>query len=758
MKKNIIDSIENLKHNTYSSIKNIQMANIPFLCKLNLERRYVFDIHGFKHPLYSEDSLAYVCNNIPYTPNQSRHEFCDTLDNLVKSKEVHPFLLFLNHEFVKWSNIIILKDCKYSYIILPDFDYDNEVTTEECIVIPQYVEYTENTQMMTDYTIFAFDSENNKLVTSPEKGKTYTTINLLNFNEIYFEEGHLKYPDAIHRTKLDPECKLSDENLILFNNGYLCNSFLEGEVLPLNLFKVKNIEMINSLSLDYKIFFFKKSNKSASNIQTIVNKKRLAKEMAINNKIPDHISKLNNKFDFRYNRDLSYEENVYNTLEYIMKYNSGLLNNVYKDKSNIISRVYTGTEINAKMDDNGYVTMSRRINSDTSSHVVIFKNGELYKGYSELKYKNKNFIFPVIDIKDEDIIEILFFKNVDNRRIKMFFSSLGDDYYIMDSSVDMDNMKLFTMNVESHEFNLERKDSVQYEIGYSYERVDSNKIKIIPDNSFYYDRTLSLSSSRQFRYASKIAKSYCVDFALPDEFKFCNEKEKYMVFINGKKINNENFKVTLYKPTRPFDDISIYVNIALEKGDKIEVIYVPDRLDEVSIQPNILSSGTVIIDKSKIAYNFDKDLYLLFINGKKINPKQMIDLDQDKLKITTDIGTLYNLSVIKHIEDEEILASLFNTNKDEITTILDSLNQEDIDKLYGDAQIKETETNMFENNISMQSVMYKIIKDYYLRPYINTGDTLVYDFDEEFLERDDDGNIILRTMDANLEDKINPIE
>ena len=266
MKKNIIDSIENLKHNTYSSIKNIQIANIPFLCKLNLERRYVFDIHGFKHPLYNENSLAYVCSNIPYTPNQSRHEFCDTLDNLVKSKEVHPFLLFLNHEFVKWSNIIILKDCKYSYIILPNFDYNNEVTTEECIVIPQYVEYTESTQIITDHTIFAFDSENNKLVTSPEKGKTYTTINLLNFNEIYFEEGHLKYPDAIHRTKLDPECKLSDENLILFNNGYLCNSFLESEVLPLNLFKVKNIEMINSLSLDYKIFFFKKSNKSASNI------------------------------------------------------------------------------------------------------------------------------------------------------------------------------------------------------------------------------------------------------------------------------------------------------------------------------------------------------------------------------------------------------------------------------------------------------------------------------------------------------------
>ena len=58
----------------------------------------------------------------------------------------------------------------------------------------------------------------------------------------------------------------------------------------------------------------------------------------------------------------------------------------------------------------------------------------------------------------------------------------------------------------------------------------------------------------------------------------------------------------------------------------------------------------------------------------------------------------------------------------------------------------------------MQSVMYKIINDYYMRPYINNGESFVYDFDEEFIEKDDDGNIIIRAIDATLEDKISYCE
>ena len=754
MKKNIIDSIENLKHHTNSAIRNIQLANIPALYELNLERRYGFSTHGFKHNLINEDSLVFVSDNIPFVSTQKRHTYCDTLEKLVESGEVLPFLLFLNHEFVKWSNIVIIKDCKYSYLIILNYDYDVEIYTKECIVVPQYVKYIENKGVMNNNTIFAFRSDN-RLVTNPEEGKTYTTIDLINTDEIYHETGSVT--KGIVKVKLNEEKKFNKENIILFSNGYLASSWLPIKPYGLGLFELDWNSDIPAYTR-YKLFYYNKANESKDNIQNIKNKRQLASTIRSDNKVPDFLVKLNEGFDFNYDRKLSYEENVYNSLDYIMKYNSGLLNDVYKDKSNIISRVYTGTHINSKMDDNGYVTMSRRIDSDTSSHVMIFVNGVLYKGYSELKYRNKDFIFPVIDIGNKDIVEILYFKDIDNRRIKLVFDSLGDDIHIMDSSLNMDNMKLFTMNVETHEFNIERKDHVQYEIGYEYERLDNNKIKIIPENSFYYDRTLSLASKRQFRYASKIVKECTIDLALPDDFKFCNEKDKYLVFINGRKIDNENFKVTIVKPTRPFDDISTYVNIPLEKGDKIEVFYVPDRMEEIVIQPEIPLSGTIVIDKSKISYNFNKDIYLLFINGKKINPDQMVDIDQNIIKIITDVKSIKNLSIIKHVEDEDILSVVFNENRDKISEIFDTLSSEQIDKLYDGEIMKDLEEDFKSNTISMQSVMYKIINDYYMRPYINNGESFVYDFDEEFIEKDDDGNIIIRTMDATLEDKISYCE
>lgn len=742
MKKNIIDSIENLKCYTHSSISNIQKANIPSLYNLNLERRYSFITHGFTHNIIQESALIYVSNNIPFRTNQNRHTYADTLENLVNKKEILPFLLFINREFVKWSDIIIIKDCKYSYLIIPNFGYNREIYDIECILIPQEVKYTEKAICNNDNTIFTFRTEDNKSVIETVEGETYTIIDLLNFEDVYYENKIIGNPSRIQKVDLDVNKPIDENNIIIFCNGYLANSFISLDIIGLNLFEIKNGNFHKTNNLEYKLFYYNKSNKPKDHISFINSKKSLSNSIIMDNKVPEFMTRLTEKFDFKYNKKLSYEENVYKSLNYIMKYNSGLLNNIYKDKSNIINRLYKGKDIISKMDDRGYVRMSRRVDGDSSSHVMIFVNGILYKGYSELIYKNKDFIFPVIGIDNDDIIEIVYFKNVDNRRIKLSFSSIGDDIYIIDSSINMDNMKLFTMNVESQEFNIERKDSVQYEIDYKYKRVDENKINIYPDNSFYYDRRLSLASKRQFRYAFKVAKDNCIDIELPDEFLFCNEKERFMVFVNGRKIDTNNFKVTIIKPTRPFDDLSVYINLELEKGDKLEVFYVPDKLEEVVIKPNIDITGNIIVDKTKLKYNLSKDLYLIFINGKKVNDNQIIDIDQNNLKIISDVKSLHNLTIIKHIEDEEILSSIFDVEKDQITEIIDSLSEVDLNKIYKGDTITNTENDIYENQLSMKTVMYKIISDYYMRPYINTGDDMLFDLDTTDLDTDSEGNII----------------
>lgn len=748
--KNIIDSIEKLKPYTNNSITNIRNANIPTLYELNLERRYSFSTHGFKHSHFSELSLVYLSNNIPFTTNQPRHTYADTLDNLVKSGEVLPFLLFFNHEFIKWSNILIIKDCKYSYLVV--LDYSGEVYTKECIIIPQDVIYTEGSDTISENTIFAFNSINNKLCTESSEGDTYTTIDLvLNRKNIYYECKEIVDINEFIETGLEPDAKIDKDNIFIFNNGCLA-TYITVDIEALNMFKINSV--LTQGNFVYKLFSYNKSNKSKDNIYNIKNLNDLLQYIKTKKNVPQYVKDLSEPFDFKYDKNLSYEENVYNALNYIMRYNSSLLDDIYKKKANIVSKLFTGKQIKSNMDKFGFTRMSRRVGTGTSTNVIIFVNGELYKAYNELKYKNKDFIFPVIDIEDEDIIEILYFTDVDNRRIKLNFSSTGDDRYIVDSSINMDNMKLFTMNPGEATFNIERKDYIQYEIGFSYEKQENQIIKIIPEDSFYYDRTLSLVSERQFHYACKIAKDKCINMILPEEFRFCNDINRYMIFVNGRKMDSNNFKVTIPKPTRPFDEISVYINIILEKGDKLEVFYVPEVMEELVIEQDLDLSGVVSIDKSKIAYNLNKDLYMIFINGKKINSEQMFNIDQSRLKIISGVESVNNLSIIKHVKDDEILSELFNENKDKITEILQLISSQDLDILYNSDTVSIVEENIKSDQISMKLVMYKLINDYYLRPYVYNGNEFIYDFDETDLDVDEEGNIILDSFNAELEDKL----
>lgn len=748
--RNIIDSIENLKPYTNTIITNIQNANIPALYDLRLERRYSFSTHGFKHAHFSELSLVYLSDNIPFTTNQPRHTYADTLDNLVKSGEVLPFLLFFNHEFIKWSNILIIKDCKYSYLVV--LDYSEKVYTQECILIPQDVVYTEGSTTISENTIFAFDSETNRLCEEAIEDCTYTTIDLiLNKKHVYYECKEILDLNEYVQAGVEPDVKINKDNIFVFNNGCLA-TYLTVNVEALNIFKIDTI--LTEGDIVYKLFCYNKSNKSKDNIYSIKNPNGLLEYIKTTKVVPQYARDLSESFDFKYDRNISYEENVYNTLNYIMKYNSSLLDNIYKKKSNIVSKLFTGKQIKSNMDKFGFVRMSRRVGIDTSTSVIIFVNGELYKAYNELKYKNKDFIFPIIDIEDDDVIEILYFVNINNRRIKVNFNSAGDDRYIVDSSIDMSEMKLFTMNPHENMFNIERKNHIQYEIGFTYEKQKGQVIKIIPEDSFYYDRTLSLVSERQFHYACKIAKDECIDMVLPEEFRFCNDINRYMVFVNGRKIDSNNFKVTIPKHTRPFDDISVYINIILEKGDKLEVFYVPEVMEELIIEQDLDLSGIVCIDKSKIAYNLNKDLYMIFVNGKKINNEQMFNIDQNRLKIISDVKSVNNLSIIKHVKDDEILSELFNENKDKITEILELLFTHDLDILYNNETISITEENIKSEQIPMKSVMHKLINDYYLRPYVYNSNEFIYDFDDTDLDKDEEGNIILESFNAELENKL----
>lgn len=741
--ENILEVIEELRALSNQNIDNYLRVNVPtifrtFSC---IRKESFYDTHRILQGKFSlQDSTLLLSYDIPFSTYQNKTSYMERLDILVKNNYVYPFLFFVNGEFIKWSDIYIVKDCKYSYILLANHYVDGKF---EMVTLPKNVIYNELSKINNN-TLFAF--KDGKFYNG---GDNCITIDNKGFDYYYYEEIKLK-SDRIQHFAINPIYEMCEDNIIVFRNGLLYTDNFE--YYNLNMFSVDG----NELDGEYyaKGFYYYKSNERQNNHEVIMRKDKVIENTINLNSVPNYFSIFKNKFNFSFSFKNTYEKNIMNALNYIMLYNSGLMNRYYKKVNKTRTRIYNGKELKALV-KNGYITMSRRMNGNINNYVMIFHNGELYKHYKELRYINKDFIFPFKDIKDEDTIEFLYFMDVDNREFPIVLSSKREDTYYIDDSVDILHTKLFTIQPEKLDFNIEISPHKQYEIGFSYDFNNDDTTIIIPDCPFYYDKRLHLVSERQFKYYYKQAKYRMVDVILPPEdFKYCNNPKQYMVFINGRKLNCKNYKVIVPTVDTPFDDNSIYFNIPLEEDDYIEIFYVPDILYEVQSDMKLSSNGNIYLDKTKLKHNLSKDLNFIFVNGKKVPRDYIYDISQTLIKITTDIETVNNLCVIQHIEEDNLLSNIFVYNTDKITKIVDSLTENEFNILFENTNITNKESTITSGAIPMKVLIYSIIKDYYCAPYTNIGETFAFNnIDECFNDYDPDGNLILDWFEANRENK-----
>jgi len=747
---NIIDSIESLKNYTNSSLSNQQKFKIPYNYKLNLEERFNFRTHGFNHSQYKDTALLYTCSNLPFMINRKRHVYADTLDKVISKKEIKPFMLFINGKFIKWTDIIIICDCKYNYILINNVE-TRRVNPEEigCIILPDTVQYQEQITSQPNNAHFIFNSRG-RLTT--EVLDICTAIYIPN-TDIYYERMSIE-SNRRQYSSASKEIKLLRENILVFKNG-LYHRDAEVTLCGINTFDIDGNSYGGDI-LEARIFYDLTLYNPKDNLLRIEEKGYLFDKFK--NKQDSAYSQLIEPFDFKYDKNLSYQQNLINSLNYIMSYNSSLMNSVYEDKSPITIKKYSGNYINSLKDNFGYVTMSRNLGNDNlDNYVIVFKNGMIYEQYSQIAYKNKNFTFPVINIIDTDIIEVMYLKNVNNNIYKIKLLSSDKGILKLGSSININDCKIYCMDAYHKDFDTETREDVKYEISFIAGRLDNNTVKIHPDNSYYYDRTLDLVPKSIFRYSFKIIQEdECYNIVLPhNDFMYCNDESKFLVYVNGKMIPRENYRITIIKTTRPFDEVAIYTNIPLRKSDKVEVFYMPFILEEIPVNPNVPITGNLVVGRSDINYPLSKDLLLFFINGRKLRKDQLIDIDANKIKIIdTDISSSKNLTILKYIPNDNTLYELFMNN---ISTMEQSINTNinELTDLFGISNINDIEDIVNKNAIGMKEVIYKVIYDYYLAHATSENGLFVYDFDDtEFTETDNNGNIIIRALDANMNDKI----
>ena len=124
---------------------------------------------------------------LPYTSieNSLPNVYSIPFKEAVEAKDIYPLLIFINGKFIKWSDITLVKDVFYSYLIIANINSIDDKFDIHTITIPEVkITYKENNSTFDGNCIFFFDSNTDLYVSSPQNDKIYTTISIDNDNDI----------------------------------------------------------------------------------------------------------------------------------------------------------------------------------------------------------------------------------------------------------------------------------------------------------------------------------------------------------------------------------------------------------------------------------------------------------------------------------------------------------------------------------------------------------------------------------------------
>lgn len=746
MMNNMIKQINQLQFSTDSSLRAVQQAMVPVPFNLGAERRHKYSYSGYEYPIRIHNRLVFYCSNLPFRSLGKRKNnliFIDTMINLIKRREIYPFLLFINGKFIKWSSISIVHDLRYSYLIVDNVDTESFETIHS-VYLPFSVAYNEKgIRYGTENDIFVFDDEG-KL---DPLGSTVISYTAKNF---FYQEGmiSLEGSNIVEIDGLDPAYKMNDFNVIGFKDGL----FNPNPNVNMEAFNIFTIDPGNS----YKVFYYKRTEKSVDNIYRFENNETLKqyvreRNMGINP--PAWFELLETPFDFSFTKDKEYKMNVEEGISYIMNYNPLLMNDMFKGLGDIEVREFSGkTFRELDRDLAGVVLLPRTLDGRMfDNYVMVFVDGKLYKHYDAVKHDEKYVRIPTTGIEIKSTVEIVYFKNIDNRRYNINLSKLDKEPDITDPTLNIDKIQLFYKVPFDPYYELDVKEEVQYLVPFTIK--NGNKFKL--SLSYYYGKDLVMACDNQFRYRSFNIEDEPLYITLPEEFWYCKNEKSFVCFVNQTRLNANEFRLTIPKNTRPFDELRLYPTVPLKPGDKVELFYIGTNIEDIQLLPEMSINGDIILDKSKLAYALSKDVYMIFVNGFKIPSSHIVDIDSKHVKVIHNYDTVENVSVVKYIDDEDIIASYLQASDSIWDQIIDA-----VPEVLRNEMLNATKqmTNDYvrldgREQYTLKAILLEIIREFWqTRGFVN-GDPFVYDYDTSVFEQKE-GVYVLTAMDANDKKRI----
>ena len=378
-------------------------------------------------------------------------------------------------------------------------------------------------------------------------------------------------------------------------------------------------------------------------------------------------------FDFKFSRDTLYGRNIIRATKYITTYDFALWNDVFISESPVKIFTYTGLDFgNMAEEGKSYVRFSRKHSDAVQDKGMMFVNGELTKYALDIVDDIGAIRFPIYGIAPDDVVEIVIFTQCRNTVLDMKVPSQNDIIYMHPSytpenSIIMDG----SASLSYPNTPIDIRGATQYDCEInSYVDLGNGKYKISFIDTYHYGKNLKLVPKNQFRYYRYTATENDVyKILLPTQFNYCHEYDRYMIFVNGQKIDKTEYTITIMNQRRPFDQLVLYLTTALGTHtetigdeiyivrDRVDIYYLPEYLKEKYKQPKTTLHGSVLLySKYPKLYALSKHTSMIFVNGYKINPMDITDISMNKLRVDTKYNTIHNVTVVEYLDGSEQVA------------------------------------------------------------------------------------------------------
>lgn len=728
---------EKLIHHTTHMIEDMQEAFTPVLYDIGAVKKFDYTYDGDVYPIRYNRTQIYMCKNIPYIKKKQTADgsiYIDSMTNLVNNEIIKPFILFIDGKAIKWSNITVVKDWSYSFLIINNIDYTIDSKYDiSSILLPCSIRYGEDDNILSgDFYRFLFDSTGRY---TDDFSKSNMRIEILNTNILsntIYHNSNTKYFEV--PTKDGQHS--SHKNILVFENGL----FYPNSRLYIQSYSNSKFSYNRTNDSTIKVFYYDKANTSKNHLLKIPNQLQVnhdIKENIMDNSKNEYLNNFKVRFDYRYSNKRSYSDNLSRAVKYILNYDTSLFNKYYLDKSNVRCYCYTGKQIlDIASNNEGFMCLARQRRFCLDDYIIVFKNNELYEYYREIEYKANMFRVPIFDhVSEDDVIEIIHYKNVNNDFYETYLSTLtpeeeqrlldmatvgygkiglarlyGDnifrkyleqpDYVIdgvdyrnyLSKYLRYNNFLIFANSKSDsyiyEDFNIENNKQYPVEFNYknNYEGDRYVSTDVVLEDKYYKFKKVNFTSKRQFHHMYYNILEPSNRFELDPTFRFSQNKDQYMIFINNRKVNFDNFKLLNMNDIDDLKYITIELENELNVGDIIDIFYVPDAYDEIILTNYELNEyGVINLDLGVLQYPFDKDLYLVFMDGKKIANSHIQNISNNKIRITDytidDLNTSHNITICRYIQPDRILKEVFSYN-DQWSNAIDSLKDNDFKKLF----------------------------------------------------------------------------